>query len=638
MSNNAHQSNDSQFAHKINSVFAEFLTSNPSSHDLGPAFETMDVKEAESALQLYRMHKNFQQPSIEDDDKREKASVEAAFLYDGLGPKTFHVNQTPGAVCPFVKRQLYLARSVMRESVSTYHFRCSDLELPSGETYVSSGGDVSIYAKFRDIDQITVTEDCFDLFARVCFNSSILRKVIKRHYRLMNAPAAHIPIDIWNRVLRSEVQKTEDNLDSAYTKGRKWFAAVDRTRLRAFKVMLRAVCTIVRGGRMVTVPKDNTVDRVIICEPLGNMIVQRVIGISLRRIILTKFGIDLTLSQIAHQALLADENNVTIDLKNASNSVFTAVVDWFLGGTAIHKHLMAARSPYVKYDGQWRKLNMLSAMGNGFTFEVMTFILLCISREYDSCSYVYGDDIIVDRDVAQPLIATLGLIRFAENPKKTFLQGNFRESCGAFTCKGIYLTSFKFEWCVDDVDAITLVNKVAVLAYTSRTQLTTKLRALHQKLIECVPPVCLRGVTFKTNFAGRKFAQALKTINLSGYNKGPLCEGNDAFSLTKGCYVPYRLLAEKHKKTSWYRETLRFRDSSLFKDLQLGGESWDPTYVLVKRANTYLTESGRPLNPIDNVSHLFGLYYIWIGRVAAPELRSTYVSRQWDSLPPLSVG
>ena len=261
MSNKACQGKDSQFAQKVNDVFAEFLASNPSSHDLGPAFETMDVKEAESALQLYRMHKNFQKPSDEDDDKRKERSIEAALSFDGMGHKTFHVNQTPGAVCPFVKRQLYLARSVMRESVSTYHFRCADLELPSGETYVSASGDVSIYAKFRDIEQITVTEDCFDLFARVCFNSSILRKVIKRHYRLLNAPAAHIPIDIWDRVLRSEVQKTEDDFDSAYTKSRKWFAAVDRTRLRAFKVMLRHVCTIVRGGRMSTAPKDNRVVR-----------------------------------------------------------------------------------------------------------------------------------------------------------------------------------------------------------------------------------------------------------------------------------------------------------------------------------------------------------------------------------------
>ena len=108
MSNNARQSSDSQFAHKINNAFTEFLALNPSLYDLGPAFETMDVKEAESALQLYRMHKNFQKPSDEDDDKRKERSIEAALSFDGMGPKTFHVNQTPGAVCPFVKRQLYL--------------------------------------------------------------------------------------------------------------------------------------------------------------------------------------------------------------------------------------------------------------------------------------------------------------------------------------------------------------------------------------------------------------------------------------------------------------------------------------------------------------------------------------------------
>ena len=157
-------------------------------------------------------------------------------------------------------------------------------------------------------------------------------------------------------------------------------------------------------------------------------------------------------------------------------------------------------------------------------------------------------------------------------------------------------------------------------------------------MIECVPPVCLRGVSFKPNFAAGKFAQDLKIIKLGGLNQGPLCEGNDAFSLTKGCYVPHRLLTEKHKKTSWYRETLRFRDSSMFKDLQLGGELWDPTYLLEKKAITYLTDDDDPLAPIDNVSHLFGLYYIWIGRVAAPELRDTYVSRKWENLPPLSVG
>lgn len=129
-----------------------------------------------------------------------------------------------------------------------------------------------------------------------------------------------------------------------------------------------------------------------------------------------------------------DDNYVTIDLSAASDSVCEVLVqilfpeDWY--------HLLdCTRSRYTQLPtGEWHKNHKFSSMGNGYTFELETLIFsslayACGARPGVDC-FVYGDDIIVPKTAARDLIALLRFAGFTPNPKKTFIEGPFRESCG----------------------------------------------------------------------------------------------------------------------------------------------------------------------------------------------------------------
>jgi hypothetical protein len=83
-------------------------------------------------------------------------------------------------------------------------------------------------------------------------------------------------------------------------------------------------------------------------------------------------------------------------------------------------------------------------MGNGFTFELETLIFLAIGREACHLSNadpsrvsVYGDDILVPTEAGATCVSLLRFFGFRPNPKKTFLEGLFKESCGGDFFEGV---------------------------------------------------------------------------------------------------------------------------------------------------------------------------------------------------------
>jgi hypothetical protein len=76
-------------------------------------------------------------------------------------------------------------------------------------------------------------------------------------------------------------------------------------------------------------------------------------------------------------------------------------------------------------------------MGNGYTFEMETLIFwaavrVCRRHTRDHAPFrVYGDDIICGKQTADLLLPFLAWLGFPCNSSKTFLEGPFRESCGA---------------------------------------------------------------------------------------------------------------------------------------------------------------------------------------------------------------
>lgn len=197
-----------------------------------------------------------------------------------------------------------------------------------------------------------------------------------------------------------------------------------------------------RGNCWFSVPKDATTDRSCAKEPSLNAYYQRGLG---QKMVsrLKRRGFDLRTLPERHQALARqgslDGLMCTIDLKSASDTVAYNLVKLLLPEPWFDA-LNRLRSPMTYVDGKWFRLEKFSSMGNGFTFELETTLFLAIARVATSysCSKeqvdrevsVFGDDIIVPTTAAQDVMSILAYLGFTPNQRKTFVSGNFRESCG----------------------------------------------------------------------------------------------------------------------------------------------------------------------------------------------------------------
>lgn len=193
-------------------------------------------------------------------------------------------------------------------------------------------------------------------------------------------------------------------------------------------------------NNIVLVPKTAKVHRTIAVEPLLNGFLQKGVDVVLRRK-LSRFGIDLK-DQSRNQVLarlgsLPEEDPyVTIDLSEASDSISIGLARDLLPRPWFH-FLNAIRSPNYTLKGKKYPFEKFCSMGNGFCFPLETLIFASVCEavsEYRNVKAdysVYGDDIIVRRSLSDEVLKMLRLLGFRHNPKKTFLQGNFRESCGA---------------------------------------------------------------------------------------------------------------------------------------------------------------------------------------------------------------
>lgn len=396
---------------------------------LGPIYSTFSPTEAEENLQRLRFVSKFTIPS-KSDKRRAQDSVAAMFDYDRDGLTDFRIGMVED---DYSRYQLNKARFALRQALKSFELDISNFDMPSGETFVSSNGNVSIYVKLKDINQWVCSPTCFDLFAQICYNSPGLKYAAKQHMKQSGIKYAY-----------RNAYKTE-------------------TPFAIFKAKLKKVITFNDISRITTVPKNADVDRVILCEPMCNMIVQRAIAKSLVKFINKTYKLDLYDAQLVHSKLISMAENATIDLRNASNSNWFAFIRWYLSETKLLPLLTKARIATVVYKDEYHHLNMIAPMGNGFTFEVMTLILLSITREFDSFSHVFGDDIIVHNEVAHEVVSLLECIGYVANEQKTYINSDFKESCGSFISHGKYLCSFDIKYATNLAEAIANVNKVHIM-------------------------------------------------------------------------------------------------------------------------------------------------------------------------------
>lgn len=235
---------------------------------------------------------------------------------------------------------------------------------------------------------------------------------------------------------------------------------------------------VVRGSKFSTVPKNVEKRRNIAVEPSLNMAVQRAAGIYLENA-LRASGLDIKTQQVfnKHLAYLGSIYNdlATLDCKNASDMISPALVkalfplEWY-------EFLCACRSECILIDGNWHKLNMISTMGNGFTFPLMTFIfasmLVACERVINNAPRkwlgkkmrygVFGDDCIVPISIVDVFLTTMVSWGFDVNFDKSYVDGPFRESCGGDFYAGIDVTPFYIRSLREEQDVYTAINQVTL--------------------------------------------------------------------------------------------------------------------------------------------------------------------------------
>lgn len=142
----------------------------------------------------------------------------------------------------------------------------------------------------------------------------------------------------------------------------------------------------------------------------------------------------------------------TIDLSMASDSVSWTLVKQLFQGTVLYPWLVATRSTHVLLpDGEVEELPIFAPMGSALCFPVQALIYaaVCEVTRQDSVLLpeftpggvqVFGDDIVVPTVIAQAVIENLFSLGFKPNLDKTFVNGNFRESCGKEYLHGFDVT------------------------------------------------------------------------------------------------------------------------------------------------------------------------------------------------------
>lgn len=206
-----------------------------------------------------------------------------------------------------------------------------------------------------------------------------------------------------------------------------------------------------------TVPKNRETDRACAKEPALNVFLQKGVGNILRTMVnrasLGNWRAPIDLNDQERNRLLAREapalGLATIDLSMASDTIAVEAVRllmppcWFA-------LLMDIRSPAIKLpDGTTHRLEKISSMGNGFTWELESLLFAAVvdavvKLTAPGAAYgIFGDDLVLPI-IAVPLLRkTLEFLGFLVNEEKSFVGGLASESCGKYYYNGVDVTPVK---------------------------------------------------------------------------------------------------------------------------------------------------------------------------------------------------
>lgn len=238
---------------------------------------------------------------------------------------------------------------------------------------------------------------------------------------------------------------------------------------------------IATSSRLSFVPKNDEISRCICVEPILNSFAQLGLGRILEDRLRERFGISLSSQPFKNRALARlgsiTDGLATLDLSSASDSISLSMCRYLLPRTFV-RMLERYRSRSVDIKGRGTvPLNMISTMGNGYTFPLQTIIFSAVvtacmawrgiptgsgssmngaywpprktwSARASELWSVFGDDIICPSACAEDVVAILALLGFNVNRDKSFVKGPFRESCGSdffngSDIRGVYVKTLK---------------------------------------------------------------------------------------------------------------------------------------------------------------------------------------------------
>lgn len=218
--------------------------------------------------------------------------------------------------------------------------------------------------------------------------------------------------------------------------------------------------------KVISVPKTAKGPRIIAMEPTHVQFVQQGVknlvyaAISKDRVSRLVGFTDQSRNQSHAKVGSEDRSIATLDLSEASDRVSNELVKHiFAPWHTLSEALQRSRSTSADVRGTVVPLKKFASMGSALCFpvEAIVFLTICVnaiedalSIRYDpnNCNWdryvsVYGDDIVVPRELAYFVIDRLERYGLKVNEKKSFIKGHFRESCGRDYWKGHDVTSVR---------------------------------------------------------------------------------------------------------------------------------------------------------------------------------------------------
>jgi hypothetical protein len=220
----------------------------------------------------------------------------------------------------------------------------------------------------------------------------------------------------------------------------------------------------VDGGRVFFAAKNAEISRTCCTEPSLNMIIQKGVDWFItQRLALD--GVILRQMPVVNQRLAKigsmDGSFATLDQTSASDCTGLSMLDQALDTGLLKRTIWWSRCPVVTLPGgETVDTRMVSTMGNGFTFSLLSAIgVSAIKAVYDLHGIkampgrnfgVFGDDICCLTSSASFLSRMLGKLGYIVNSEKSFTVGPFRESCGhdyfqGYQVRGVYCKSAETE-------------------------------------------------------------------------------------------------------------------------------------------------------------------------------------------------